>query len=269
MKNRLRSGLAGLLAFAAAFPAIAAVTSWSSTEGGRMRLAALEEMEPGKVTAILEIEPNAGWKTYWRDPGDAGLAPQIDLSAARNLRLIRIAYPAPEIGQDEGGRFVGYHRPVSLVLELEKSDPAEPSKLSANVLVGLCREICLPFQSAFELPLDKASQPVSGEFMSIQLAKAQLPEAPSSGFEVVQSGLNADKSLFEATIAVPDASTAEVAAAPSSGLLLGRQVQAADGKDRIIIRYPVARLPEKLDGAHIVLLVKSDGRAMETTLAIR
>jgi DsbC/DsbD-like thiol-disulfide interchange protein len=244
------------------------MTDWMTSEGGRMRLSALADSEPGKVTAILEIEPLPGWKTYWRDPGDAGMAPQIDLSAAGNLELVKIGYPVPEIGKDEAGRFVGYHQPATLVLELAKPDPAAASTLSANVLVGLCKDICLPFQATFELPLDNASKPQADEFMNIEMAKATLPDPPSSDFEVTGSGLSADKAFFEASITIPGKEMPDVAVAPSEGILLGKQTEIVDG-DTARIRYAVTRLPKSLDNATITLLVKSAGRAMETTLAVK
>ena len=71
-KSRTGYGLAAFL-FLVATPASAAVSDWMTSEGGRMRLSALADDESGKVTAILEIEPSPGWKTYWRAPGDAGM----------------------------------------------------------------------------------------------------------------------------------------------------------------------------------------------------
>ncbi len=268
MKSRIGYGLAVLLLLAPV-PASAAMSEWMNSQGGRVRLSALADSDPARITALLEIEPAPGWKTYWRDPGDAGMPPQIDLSAARNLKLMRVDYPVPEIGKDEAGRFIGYHQPVSIVLELAKRDPAQAATLSANVLLGLCKEICLPFQSTFELPLDNASQPQADEFMNIQMARSTLPEAPSGDFGVTKSSLTADKAFFELTIAVPGAELPEIAVAPSEGLLLGKQTEIVTGGGTAEIRYPVTRLPKSLNGATITMLVKSGGRSMETTLAVK
>jgi DsbC/DsbD-like thiol-disulfide interchange protein len=268
MKSRIGYGIAAFLLLAP-MPATAAVSDWMNSEGGRMRLSALADGGPGKITAILEIEPAPGWKTYWRDPGDAGMSPQIDLAGAQNLKLLKIDYPVPEIGKDEAGRFVGYHQPVSLVLELARPDPGKTSRLSANVLVGLCKDICLPFQSTFDLPLDDASQPQADEFMNIQMARATLPEAASPDFTVTRSGLTPDGAFFETTITMPGRDLPDIAVAPSEGLLLGKQTEIVTGGGTAEIRYPVTRLPKSLDGATVTLLVKSGGRTMETTLAVK
>lgn len=267
MKRFAAYGL-GLAALLTASSALAAISDWATSEGGRMRLSALGDGSDGRLTALLEIEPAPGWKTYWRNPGDAGVPPQIDLSGAENLKLVKVDYPTPEIGMDEAGRFIGYHAPVGIVLELQKPKPAEASKLSADVMIGLCSKICLPFQSHFDLPLADATQPQADEFMNIQMAKAALPEPPSGDFEVIKSGLTAGAASFEATVTIPGKEMPDVAIAPSEGLLLGRPTVIVDA-GKATVRYPVNRLPKPLAGATVTLLIKSAGRAMEATLAVK
>ncbi|MBL0370838.1 hypothetical protein JJB09_02240 [Rhizobium sp. KVB221] len=249
-------------------PTHAAVSDWVHSEGGKARLSALSDGADGKITAILEIDPAPGWKTYWQNPGDAGLAPQIDLSAGRNLKLVKVSYPAPEIGNDEGGRFLGYHKPVTLVLELVKPVPADPAELDATILIGLCKDICLPFQATFNLPLADASQPQADEFMKIQMAKAELPDRPSPGFDVPKAGLTADKTYFEATIVAPEGAPLEIAISPSGGLQLGVQEKQSVIDGKTVVRYPVTRLPTSLEGANVTMVVKAAGRSIETTLSV-
>jgi DsbC/DsbD-like thiol-disulfide interchange protein len=268
MNRFLNSALLGLcLLGGSALVAQAAVSPWVYSEGGKMRMSALAD-GGNKITAIIEIDPAPGWKTYWRDPGDAGMPPQIDLSAGRNLKLMTISYPAPEISRDEAGQFLGYHGPVSLVLELEKPDPSAISELNASVLVGLCKDICLPFQSSFTLPLANIDQPQADEFMKIQMAKAELPEKSSPAFQITDAALTSDKAFFEATIAAPGDAMPEIAAAPSSGVLLGGQPEISARDGRMRVRYAVTRLPKSLKGASVTLLVKAAGRSIETKLAI-
>lgn len=268
MTKTLKSACLGAcLVAAATIDASAAVSSWVASEGGRMRIAALAD-GGDRITAIIEIDPAPGWRTYWRDPGDAGLPPEIDLSGARNLKLLKISYPTPEIGKDEAGRFLGYHAPVSLVLEFEKPDPAQTSELNAKVLVGLCKDICMPFQSDFRLSLGDIGRPQADEFMKIQMAKAELPEAPSLAFDIIDAKLSADKSFLEATLKTPGDAMPEIAIAPSRGVLLGGKPELIRKDGRIHIRYPVRRLPSSLKGATVTLLVKAAGRSIESTLAI-
>lgn len=268
MTHRICTIGAALALLVFAGPAPAVVSDWQSSEGGRMRLSALAEDSSGKVTALLEIDPKPGWKTYWRNPGDAGMAPQVDLSAAENLRLVKVNYPAPEIGTDEAGRFFGYHQRVGLVVELEKPDPSRPSRLSANVLVGLCAQICLPFQAEFDLPLADASRPQADEFMNINMARLALPETPSPGFGIRTSGLSENGDAFEATVTIPGKEMPEIAVAPSEGLLLGpMEASLQDGLLRL--RSRIVRKPASTMDTTVTLLIRSAGRSMEATLAVR
>jgi len=47
------------------------------------------------IPAALQVRLPDGWKTYWRSPGEAGLPPRLDWSAAGNLASAEMAYPAP------------------------------------------------------------------------------------------------------------------------------------------------------------------------------
>jgi DsbC/DsbD-like thiol-disulfide interchange protein len=105
--------------------------------------------------------------------------------------------------------------------------------------------------------------------MNIQMARATLPEPPSADFGVTKSSLTADKAFFEMTITMPGKELPKIAVASSEGLLLGKQTEIVTGGGTAEIRYPVTRLPKSLDGATITMLVKSAGRSMETTLAVK
>ena len=71
----------------------AETTDWVSNEGGRMRIVALAPDARGTVRGALQIEPKAGWITYWREPGDAGIPPHISFPETSDVSLSKISYP--------------------------------------------------------------------------------------------------------------------------------------------------------------------------------
>jgi DsbC/DsbD-like thiol-disulfide interchange protein len=245
----------------------AAISDWAVSDGGRMRLVALSMPRNGVVSALLQIEPKAGWKTYWRYPGDAGMAPELDFSASENLTLRSIAYPVPEIGQDAGGRFIGYHRPASLVLTFDKPDPAASSRIALKALVGICEDICLPFAADFALTLDP-SAPEGEEFSAMMMAQADLPEQPAEDFAVRRLTKSADGKAVIADILLPKGETVEAAAAASRGVRLGKDPTVAVEGNTARITVPIKRIDASGAPHQITLLVKAGGRAMETTLAL-
>lgn len=261
------------LAFFLMFPVLgslsahAAMSPWASSEGGRMRLVALSQPRNGTVAALLQIEPKPGWKTYWRYPGNAGMAPELDFSASANLKFRSIAYPVPEIGQDDGGLFIGFHHAVSLIVTFDKPDETAPSTIDLKALVGVCDTICLPFAAEFNLPLDPA-RPEGEEFSALMLAQAELPEPPREDFAVRSLKKSADGKALVAEVQVPDTAAVEAAVAASRGVSLGKDpaVTVSGAMARIVI--PVKRIEETGAPHAITLLVKSGRRAMETTLAL-
>src|SRR5271155_4921888 len=101
MANRVRSwlsriswacGLAAALVVAlAAGPGHAAgdpaASRWFETDQGKVRLIAANTATGGDATVQLGLEFRlaAGWKIYWRSPGDAGLPPVIDWTGSTQL----------------------------------------------------------------------------------------------------------------------------------------------------------------------------------------
>ncbi|TIT26208.1 MAG: hypothetical protein E5W86_13090, partial [Mesorhizobium sp.] len=54
-------------------PASASSSISYNSEGGQVQLVTSGKPdEAGRVQGVLDIALKPGWKTYWRDPGDAG-----------------------------------------------------------------------------------------------------------------------------------------------------------------------------------------------------
>jgi DsbC/DsbD-like thiol-disulfide interchange protein len=268
LKNIFRAVLFAMLAALSWLPqaAQAAMSEWADSEGGRVRLVAISQPRNDAILALLQIEPKPGWKTYWRNPGDAGMPPQLDFTGSTNLVLRSVAFPVPEIGNDDGGRFVGYHHPVSLVVEFAKPLADVPSTINLNAIVGICEKVCLPFMTSFSVPLTPG-MPESEEFTQLQLAQSALPEAPSKDFSVRHIDFTDDMQKIDVEIALPSDEKPEIAFDIPPGFAFGH-VPGIKTKDRVAhLEIPVTRMEKGYPGGALTLLVKSGGRAMESTLA--
>jgi DsbC/DsbD-like thiol-disulfide interchange protein len=129
-------------------PAFASQSHWVEAEGGAMRLLITDD---GKSPArgVLEIKLKPGWKTYWRDPGDGGIPPSLSGEGM----AVELLFPAPERITENDQVISGYHNGVKLPFVLpETLVPVD--KLTA--FIGVCSEICVPFQADFPLVRDKA-----------------------------------------------------------------------------------------------------------------
>jgi suppressor for copper-sensitivity B len=144
MRRVLRLALPFLI-FAAIPPAVAA--SQAEVEGAQIALHAM--MVDGTLRAALEIVLEPGWKTYWIAPGAAGLAPRIDLSASTGVRATNLSFPVPARFLEGDLESIGYVDPVSIAIAAETVAGEQPV-LRADLLLGLCRELCLPVRLQLE-----------------------------------------------------------------------------------------------------------------------
>jgi DsbC/DsbD-like thiol-disulfide interchange protein len=132
-------------------PALAEDASpWSGDPHSAARLIA----GATKQRAGVELKLAAGWKTYWRYPGDSGVPPHFDFSASRNVKSVTVRWPAPQRLADESGVTIGYKHDVVFPLEIVPEDTTQPVLLRLKLEYGVCRKICAPADASGELTLD-------------------------------------------------------------------------------------------------------------------
>ena len=124
--------------------------------------------------AGLHIKLDAGWKTYWRNPGEAGIPPNI-AATAENLETIRIDYPLPQRIVDESGEAIGFHNEVLFPLYLIPKDTAKPIDAKMSAFFGVCQQICSPAKLDSEIKFTPSSQ--VADLSLIQKWQAQVPKA--------------------------------------------------------------------------------------------
>lgn len=246
------------------------MTRWAENEGGRMRIIALAPEKDGTVQGALQIEPKAGWITYWKEPGEAGIPPQITLSPGDGITLENISFPVPKPFETGNVRDLGYDHPVTLPFTLTVADPNRPLKLNASAFIGLCRNICIPFQAEFELDLSKAKGLPLEENLILDKAARSLPERPSKDFDVTRHGLTDDRQTLNLAIRLPQASQApKIYVAGPDGHVLFDQENGRLDDGLYQVDMPVGKLPKGYDpkGKSWDILVVAGSRAMETSLA--
>jgi DsbC/DsbD-like thiol-disulfide interchange protein len=152
---------AAALLLASAMPAFAqgTATPWVDGYNSKTRLlAATFDTPKPMVNAGIEITMAPGWKTYWRNPGDAGgVPPNLDWSASSNVAAVKMLFPAPSRLKDASGDSIGYKSTVVFPLEITPKDTSKPVDLKLTVEFGVCREICVPAEAKLNL-----SVPISG-----------------------------------------------------------------------------------------------------------
>lgn len=182
----MRRGDIGLLALALATvvfadrPALAdeAVSPWVDGHNVRTRLVAgLVEGSDRRILGGVEVEMADGWKTYWKNPGDAGgVPPSFDFSGSSNVKNANVLYPAPHRMTDKAGTTIGYKSRVVFPVEIEAATAGQPVTLKLDFAFGTCREICVPGEATHELTLDPGDG-APGAPPSATEALARIPAA--------------------------------------------------------------------------------------------
>ncbi len=178
-------------------PAVAEILpGWVQPDGTRM--------------AAIHIRLAPGWKTYWRSPGDAGIPPQFDWSRSRNLGAVSIIWPAPHVYPQNGMRTIGYKDELILPLAIAPRNPGKPVRLRARLDIGVCEDICVPYQMTVNGVLDGSSTKPTPV---IAAALATRPySAGEAGVRSASCRLRptADGMEIEATLAMPHTGGQEV-----------------------------------------------------------
>lgn len=115
-------------------------------------------MESGDHMAGLRITLKDGWKTYWRAPGDAGIPPQFSYAGSANITSITPQWPVPEVFDQGGQRSIGYHDSVVFPLTIAITDTAATTRLTGQIDIGVCEEICIPVTLTFDAALPATGQ---------------------------------------------------------------------------------------------------------------
>lgn len=158
-------------------PRVSLASAWQEAYASRVRLeSAATALGDGYALTGLHIALDEGWKTYWREPGDSGLAPQFDWSGSRNVRSVEILWPAPRAFDEAGQRYYGYKDDIVWPLRATATDPAEPLLLSLKLDYGVCADVCVPASISVSLQLPPGDGEATLEAAGIERALNRLPQ---------------------------------------------------------------------------------------------
>ena len=247
--------------------ALAGSTEWVETEAGRIRVTALAPAEDGTIRGVLDVDLLPGWKTYWRDPGDAGVPPSVNIEDSINIGSARLDFPPPERIDDGYSVWAGYDAPVAFPLTLGQQTPGRKSRLEATVFIGLCETVCIPFQTHFSLTIEPDHAPSPLEVRIVDRAYADIPEPHGHGFDVLEGRLSEHRDRVSISVAHPvSRSEPELFLTAPAGWYFDVPERVAGEEHWSTFDIGIIHAPENgdLSGKSLQLLVKSANRSMET-----
>lgn len=108
-----------------------------------------------RVGVLFDLEP--GWHIYWKNPGDTGLAPELEWQAepmgaedSQRVRIGELEWPAPVPfeGSSSGIASYGYADQVLLANKVAGFDASRKYAVTGSVLI--CKDECIPVDFKLE-----------------------------------------------------------------------------------------------------------------------
>jgi DsbC/DsbD-like thiol-disulfide interchange protein len=127
-------------------------------------VAETDAVQPGKALVVgVHLEMEEGWHTYWRNPGDSGLATKVRWEVPEGFSVGELQWPRPI--RFTTGPLVSYgyeHRVLHPArIRVPDSVPGDEISLTARLSWLECRDVCLPGKAdlALTLPVREATKP--------------------------------------------------------------------------------------------------------------
>ncbi|MFT8462187.1 protein-disulfide reductase DsbD family protein [Acetobacter persici] len=117
----------------------------------------------------LRLKLQEGWHTYWRNPGDAGEAPAVTVTADGGAtgKTSAIIWPTPHRIPDASLMSYAYTGdvvlPMALALQPAAAQPGGPTTLKAHASWLVCENVCVPEEADLSVTLQPGPAHPSAE----------------------------------------------------------------------------------------------------------
>ncbi|MBJ9139400.1 cytochrome c biogenesis protein CcdA [Citrobacter koseri] len=215
----------------------------------------------GETRLLLDVKLEDGWKTYWRSPGEGGVAPAI--AWKENMPAVDWFWPTPSRFDVAGMTTQGYHHRVTFPMAVRGPSPA---MLSGVLTLSTCSNVCLLTDYPFTLKPSAHDPAFAHDYAQ---AMGQIPL--SRGLtQTLSVGARPGELVVEATRAGGWSSPALFLDAVDNADF-GKPQLRVEG-EKLLAMVPVSDgwgegAPD-LRGQTVTLVLANDGVAQENTLPI-
>jgi thiol:disulfide interchange protein DsbD len=139
---------------------------------------------PGKpLTLGLRLLHDPHWHSYWRNPGDSGLATQLDLTLPEGFSAGAIEWPAPKRLFIPPLANYGYDGEIVLPLSIEvpATIDADSVRLTGKAFWLMCSDVCIPGEAevSLRLPVSRDGTAGASRFAPLfDAARSRTPVTP-------------------------------------------------------------------------------------------
>jgi suppressor for copper-sensitivity B len=144
----------------------------------------MKDRTPQQHVYALTFDLAAGWKIYWRSPGDAGLPPELSWQTTENVQhndnqpAIEMAWPKPHRVSLLGVETLAYGGRTTFPVVVTPENPDMPSHVRGEVNYLVCADICIPATARIEATLDPQKADVYAAEGAAQMITAAYTDIP-------------------------------------------------------------------------------------------
>ncbi|WP_325049077.1 cytochrome c biogenesis protein CcdA [Dongshaea marina] len=219
--------------------------------------------QAGQTRMLVSVALKNGWKTYWRSPGEGGIAPSIRWQDP-NIKT-RWFWPTPQRFEVAGISTQGYQGDVSFPLKL---DGVNSTKLKGTLTLPTCSNVCI--LTDYPIDIDLAGSP-SSTTLDYNFTKAMAQRPLHSG---VIEGISAGYRQGELQIVAKRKQgwrSPQLFIDSLAGTYFGEPKLKVRG-DELVARVPVTDdfgdNTAQLHGRNISLVMVSDGISQESQVEV-
>jgi len=241
----------------------AADTGWlTSPQNDHARIRFQAERHDDQLRGLLTVELQSGWKTYWRSPGEGGVAPEIQW---HNGAKAQWYWPVPSRFEISGLTTQGYHDRVVIPMVIS-GKPTDV--LDGTLTLSTCSNVCL--LTDYPLHLD-FNQPLDADFpQAFSQAMRAIP--PDSGISDDLVAHLSGSNLVISGTTVGEWRDAQIFFDPlDGGIIPGAPTLKSQGATLQISAPVTDEWGEKvttLAGKSLSFVLTNQGKAQQTTLTV-
>ena len=137
----------------------------------------------------VKIDLQKGWKTYWKNPGDAGAPISINFKDFPLENKLKVLFPFPEKFKDHGVSTIGYEDQVIFPIRIQKNEMNEINH-EINLEYLVCKDICIPISEEKKLKINFQKVLKSDAFMK---SYKTVPKTKKNYFYINGSIVSSEK----------------------------------------------------------------------------
>jgi len=148
-----------------------------------------DAIQPGTPFRVaLRLELAGGWHTYWKNPGDAGVPPDLTLDLPTGATQTPIDWPTPR--RIAEGQVMTYAYTGQVLLPVTVTTPqAEPTVIRAHAQWLVCKDICVPEEADFTLTLPVGTPGRSSQAFLFSAHDRSVPRASPWSARLAPDGI--------------------------------------------------------------------------------